>query len=179
MSINELHSSRSVLAGLLFYLLTASLVFAASAPMTVSQLALYQGADREKILIEGAKKEGAFTLYDSHTWFRTIAKEFEKKYPFIKVSEFRTDGRNLIKRALEEISAGQYIADVIATTSEQAAIMKREGVFQEYTLADARYYPDDVKAKGKMASTISGTMRPITAWDSTRRWFLRRKRRKP
>lgn len=78
MSINELHSSRSVLAGLLFYLLTASLVFAASAPMTVSQLALYQGVDREKILIEGAKKEGAFTLYDSHTWFRTIAKEFDK-----------------------------------------------------------------------------------------------------
>ena len=51
--------------------------------------------------IEGAKKEETFTLYDSHTWFRTIAKEFEKKYPFIKVSEFRTDGRNLIKRAIE------------------------------------------------------------------------------
>src|SRR5262249_7969306 len=118
-------------------------------PTTVSQLALYQGADREKILIEGAKKEGQFTLYDSHTWFRTIAKEFEKKYPFIKVSEFRTDGRNLIKRALEEIAAGQYIADLIATTSEQMAIMKRDGVFQEYALADARYYPDDVKMKGK------------------------------
>ena len=29
------------------------------------------------------------------------------------------------------------------------AIMKREGVFQEYTLADARYYPDDVEMKGK------------------------------
>ena len=37
----------------------------------MSQLALYQGADREKILIDGAKKEAAFTLYDSHTWFRT------------------------------------------------------------------------------------------------------------
>ena len=122
---------------------------AAGAPMTVAQLALHQGTDREKILIEGAKKEGQFTLYDSHTWFRTIAKEFEKKYPFVKVSEFRTDGRSLIKRALEEIAAGQYIADVIATTSEQMAIMKREGVFQEYALADARYYPDDVKMKGK------------------------------
>jgi iron(III) transport system substrate-binding protein len=147
--MNRLYSTRSILAGFAFYLLTVSEVSAASAPMTVSQLALYQGADREKILIEGAKKEGAFTLYDSHTWFRTIAKEFEKKYPFIKVSEFRTDGRNLIKRALEEIAAGQYIADVIATTTEQMAIMKREGVFQEYTSADARYYPDDVKVKGK------------------------------
>jgi iron(III) transport system substrate-binding protein len=147
--MNRLYSTRSILAGFAFYLLTVSEVSAASAPMTVSQLALYQGADREKILIEGAKKEGAFTLYDSHTWFRTIAKEFEKKYPFIKVSEFRTDGRNLIKRALEEIAAGQYIADVIATTTEQMAIMKREGVFQEYTSADARCYPDDVKVKGK------------------------------
>ncbi|HEY7318666.1 MAG TPA: extracellular solute-binding protein [Candidatus Binatia bacterium] len=149
MSTRKLQHQSAVLAGLLFYLLTALKAFAAGAPMTVSQLALYQGADREKTLIEGAKKEGAFTLYDSHTWFRTVAKEFEKKYPFIKVSEFRTDGRNLIKRALEEISAGQYIADVIATTTEQMAIMKREGVFQEYYSADARYYPDEVKVKGK------------------------------
>jgi iron(III) transport system substrate-binding protein len=132
---------------LLIFAATSTL--AASAPMSPAELALYQRADREKILIEGAKKEGQFTLYDSHTWFRTIAREFEKKYPFIKVSEWRSDGRNPIKRALEEIRAGQYIADVIATTSEQMAIMKREGVFQEYTSVDARHYLDEVKAKGK------------------------------
>jgi iron(III) transport system substrate-binding protein len=127
----------------------ATNAFAASAPMSISQLALYQGADREKVLIEGAKKEGAFTLYGSHTWYRTVAKEFEKKFPFIKVSEFRTDGRNLIKRALEEIKAGQYIADVIATTGEQMDIMKREGVFLEHYIPDASQYPDEVKVKGK------------------------------
>src|SRR5215831_7589645 len=143
------HRTRLILVVLVSHLLSTTDAFSASVPTTVSQLALYRGPDREKILIEGAKREGQFTLYDSHTWFRTIAKEFEKKYPFIKVSEFRTDGRNLIKRALEEIAAGQYIADVIATTTEQMAIMKREGVFQEYALADARYYPDDVKMKGK------------------------------
>src|SRR5262245_52699073 len=150
------HRTDLILVVLVSYLLSAADVFPASAPTIVSQLALYQGADREKILIEGSKREGQFTLYDSHTWFRTIAKEFEKKYPFIKVSEFRTDGRNLIKRALEEIAAGQYIADVIATTTEQMAIMKREGVFQEYALADARYYPDDVKPKETAVSTMSG-----------------------
>ena len=117
------HRAASILAVLVLYLLNTVNAFAAAAPISASQLALYQGTDREKILIEGAKKEETFTLYDSHTWFRTIAKEFEKKYPFIKVSEFRTDGRNLIKRAIEEIAAGQYIADVIATTSEQMAIM--------------------------------------------------------
>jgi hypothetical protein len=34
------------------------------------------------------------------------------------VTEYRTDGRTLIKRALEEIRAGQYIADVIETPRE-------------------------------------------------------------
>jgi iron(III) transport system substrate-binding protein len=128
---------------------SATNVFSAGAPMTAAQLALYQGANREKILIEGAKKEGAFTLYGSHTWYRTVAKEFEKKYPFLKVTEFRTDGRSLIKRALEEIKAGQYIADVIATTGEQMDIMKREGIFLEHYVPEARHYPDDVKVKAK------------------------------
>jgi iron(III) transport system substrate-binding protein len=123
--------------------------FAAAAPTSIAQLAVYQGADREKILVEGAKKEGAFMLYGSHTWYRTMAREFEKKYPFIKVTEYRTDGRTLIKRALEEIRAGQYIADVIATTGEQMDLMKREGVFLEHHVAEARSYPDDVKHKGK------------------------------
>ena len=124
-------------------------VSAASAPMSISQLALYQGADREKILIEGAKKEGALTHYGSHTWYRTMAKAFEGKYPFVKVTEYRTDGRTLIKRALEEIRAGQYIADIIATTGEQMDLMKREGVFLEHHVPEARSYPEDVKNKGK------------------------------
>ena len=55
------HRARSILSGFALYLLTFSEVFAASAAMTVPQLALYQGADREKILIEGAKEEGQLT----------------------------------------------------------------------------------------------------------------------
>jgi len=149
MLISHSHAITAIAATLTAVLLTAGSVIAASAPMTVSQVALYQGADREKILIEGAKKEGAFTLYGSHSWYRTMAKAFENKYPFIKVTEYRTDGRTLIKRALEEIRAGQYIADVIATTGEQMDVMKREGIFLEHWTTDARAYPDDVKNKGK------------------------------
>ena len=149
MLISHSHAITAIAATLTAVLLNAGSVIAASAPMTVSQVALYQGADREKILIEGAKKEGAFTLYGSHSWYRTMAKAFENKYPFIKVTEYRTDGRTLIKRALEEIRAGQYIADVIATTGEQMDVMKREGVFLEHWTTDARAYPDDVKNKGK------------------------------
>lgn len=138
-----------IFGALSLFLLGAAECLAAAAPASIAQLALYQGADREKILIEGAKKEGAFMLYGSHTWYRSMVREFEKKYPFLKVSEYRTDGRNLVKRALEEIRAGQYIADVIATTGEQMDLMKREGIFLEHHVADAAQYPEEVRHKGK------------------------------
>src|SRR5258705_7319794 len=130
-------------------LTSAALQADAAAPMTIAQIALYQDADREKILIEGAKREGQLTLYDSHTWFRTYVKEFEKKYPFIKVSEWRNDSKNLIRRAMEEFNSSRAIVDVIETTSEGMGLMKRDGLFQEYFTPEARSYPDTVKSKGK------------------------------
>src|SRR4029453_3471241 len=88
-------------------------VWAGNAPMSSAQLALYQGADREKILIEGAKKEGQLTFYNSHTWFRTFVKDFEKKYPFIKVSEWRNDSKNVLRRMLEEAKSARSLVDVV------------------------------------------------------------------
>src|SRR5262249_5022462 len=96
----------------------ATKVLAGSAAMTSAQLALYQGTDREKVLIEGAKREGQFTLYTSHTWFRTLVKDFEKKYPFIKASEWRNDSKTVIRKVLEEVKANRIIVDVVETTAE-------------------------------------------------------------
>lgn len=123
--------------------------FAADAPMTPAQLALYQGADREKILIEGAKREGQFTLYTSHTWFRTFVKEFEKKYPFVKASEWRNDSKNVLRKVFEEAKAGRLLVDVVETTADGMGVMKREGLFQEYYSPEARHYPNELKPRGK------------------------------
>jgi iron(III) transport system substrate-binding protein len=130
-------------------LLVASVVHAASAPMAPAQLALYQGADREKILIDGAKREGQFTLYTSHTWFKTFVKEFEKKYPFVRASEWRNDSKNVIRKVLEEVKAGRVLADVVETTADGMGVMKREGLFQEYYSPEARNYPSELKPRGK------------------------------
>lgn len=121
----------------------------AAATLTASQLALYQGADREKILVEGAKREGQFTLYTSHTWFRTFVKEFEKKYPFVKANEWRNDSKTLIRKVLEEANAGRVLVDVVETTADGMGLIKREGLFQEYYSPEARYYPSELKATGK------------------------------
>jgi len=121
----------------------------AAVPLPASQLALYQGADREKILIDGAKREGQFTLYTSHTWFRTFVKEFEKKYPFVKANEWRNDSKTLIRKVLEEAKSGRVLVDVVETTADGMGLIKREGLFQEYYSPEARYYPNELKPRGK------------------------------
>src|ERR1700746_28622 len=117
-------SKSSIFTIVAFWLLAKAAAIAAGASMSSSQLALYLGADREKILVAGAKKEGQLTLYDSHTWFKTYVVEFEKKYPFIKVSEWRSDSKNLLSRAMTEFSSSRTFADVIETTAEAMWVMR-------------------------------------------------------
>ena len=139
----------SKITSALIVLLTATPLFAANAPMTAAQIALYQGADREKILVDGAKREGQFTLYTSHTWFKTFVKEFEKKYPFVRATEWRNDSKNIIRKVIEENKAGRALVDVVETTSDGLGVLRREGLFQEYFSPEARNYPNELKPRGK------------------------------
>jgi len=133
----------------LIALILAANAYAASAPMSAAQIALYQGTDREKLLVDGAKREGQFTLYTSHTWFKTFVKEFEKKYPFVRANEWRNDSKNIIRKVIEEVKAGRVLADIVETTSDGLGVLKREGLFQEYFSPEARHYPNELKPRGK------------------------------
>ena len=117
--------------------------------MPTAQLAVYRGADREKILVEGARREGQFTLYTSHTWFKTFVGEFEKKYPFVRASQWRNDSKNILRKVLEENKAGRALADVVETTADGMGFLRREGLFQEYYSPEARFYPNELKPRGK------------------------------
>jgi iron(III) transport system substrate-binding protein len=122
---------------------------AANAPMSLSQLALYQGADREKVILEGAKKEGQVVFYNSHTWFKSVAQEFEKKYPFIKVSEWRAEGPDIVKRSIEENRANRNIVDVLESTEANMGTIHKAGLLQEHYSPELRYFDDEVLSKGK------------------------------
>jgi iron(III) transport system substrate-binding protein len=149
MFIAQLMERACFLLTVVICLLPTAKVFSASAPMSVAQLAIYQDGDREKLLVDGAKREGQFTLYTSHTWFRTLVKDFEKKYPFTKVSEWRNDSKNLIRKVLEESKSGRVLVDVVETTADGMGVIKREGLFQEYYSPEARHYPNELKPRGK------------------------------
>ena len=127
----------------------ASIGWAAS----VAEIAMYRGKDREQRLIEGAKKEGQVMFYNSNTWLEVVAQEFEKKYPFVKVGVWRSEGRDVIKRVLEEYASGRYIADVVET-STGIEILQRKGLLQEHYSPEIGAYGDDVKEKGKNGGVL-------------------------
>ena len=119
-------------------------------PMSLAELALYKGTDREKILIEGAKKEGQVIFYTSNTWVAgPVSQEFEKKYPFVKANVWRSDSKALLKRLTEEVTAARYIADVVETSPEYMLILLREKMLQEHVSPELSAYDDDAKIKGK------------------------------
>jgi iron(III) transport system substrate-binding protein len=140
--------SALVAAALLFNTVTS--YGAQRKPLSAAELALYQGADREKILLEGAKKEGQVVFYTSNTWVAgPVSQEFEKKYPFIKANVWRSDSKALLKRLTEELTAGRSIAGVVETSPEYISIMMREKILQEHFSPEMSAYDDEAKIKGK------------------------------
>jgi iron(III) transport system substrate-binding protein len=146
--------SRSTLLSLaiasLAWLSAANSFGAQAKPMSAAELALHKGADREKILLEGAKKEGQVVFYTSNTWIAgPVAQEFEKKYPFVKANVWRSDSKALLKRLSEELTAGRYIGDVVETSPEYMSLMVREKMLQEHWSPELNAFDDEAKLKGK------------------------------
>lgn len=92
----------------------------AKKPTTVAELALYRGPDRQKLLEEGARKEGTLTYYTTATVPTLVLptiKAFNQKYPDIKVEYMRADTMALFTRITEEQRAGNSIFDVMDTSA--------------------------------------------------------------
>src|SRR5215470_18320435 len=106
----------------------AALAFAITAVLTVPRhsvaasvedVAMMKSADRQKILIEGAKKEGKIMWYTTlivDQVVRPVKEAFEKEYPFIQIDFYRGNAENLVRRMLTEYQAKRYDVDVIDGT---------------------------------------------------------------
>jgi iron(III) transport system substrate-binding protein len=68
-----------------------------------------------KELIAAAEKEGSLTYYTANFTEveQEVVKEFNKRFPKIKVSIVRAPGGQLIQRIKTEAAAGKLAADVV------------------------------------------------------------------
>src|SRR5919198_4573673 len=118
---------------------------AASQPKTVSEIALYEGADRQALLEAGARAEGRLMVYTSgvDTQIGPLIDGFSAKYPFIKVDRFRASNEELIPRILEEYRANRYDFDALETTTDSTSVLKEAGALQPFHSPELANYPKD------------------------------------
>ncbi|MGV6874731.1 ABC transporter substrate-binding protein [Pseudochelatococcus sp. B33] len=98
---------------------------------TVGDIATYDGPDRLERLIEGAKTEGALTLYTATPVedVTAITDAFTEKYG-IPVTIWRGSSEDVLRRAVTEIKAGRHDADVIETNGPELEALHRENILQ-------------------------------------------------
>jgi len=85
-------------------------------------------------LIEGAKKEGEVTYYTTMTvdQSKDVVERFEKKYPFLKVSLFRTGGGPLLNKILTEARGGRFAWDVVVGRGEMVIPLTERKLIASY-----------------------------------------------
>jgi iron(III) transport system substrate-binding protein len=104
---------------------------ASAQPSGTAALAAYAGADRERLLIDGARQEGELTLYSSMQVdsITPLQKAFEAKYG-VKVRIWRGSGKDILQRVTTEAAAGRHDVDVMESDSFALEALYREDLLQ-------------------------------------------------
>ena len=123
-------------------------VSAQTKPTTVAEIALYRGADRQAVLEAGARKEGKILIYTVGTQIKPVIKEFEKKYPYIKVELFRAGSAKIARKVVEEYRAGYYKVDGFELASHGLIIPRDRKILQPFYSPETAAYQDDAKEAG-------------------------------
>jgi iron(III) transport system substrate-binding protein len=151
-----------IIGNLFMRLLWVFFVATAATPVTVAQaasveeIALMKSPNREKILIEGAKKEGKITFYTGlivDQVVRPVKAAFEKEYPFLQVEFFRANSDRLSQRVLAENQAKRYEVDIVSGSAAVTTLQRAELMQRFYSPPIAEYPPELKDANGFWGST--------------------------
>ncbi len=113
---------------------------AAAQPKTVTEIANYAGADRQKILEDGARREGTLTLYATGTQIQPLLDRFKQKYPFIKIEMPRASSADTARQVYEEYNAGLYQVDAYELSSYGLVPLRDLGFLQSFKTPEAANY---------------------------------------
>jgi ABC-type thiamine transport system substrate-binding protein len=142
-----------------FSLLLLGVLFCAtelSNAASIEEIALMNRADRQKILVEGAKKEGRISWYTTlivDQVVRPVKEAFEKEYPFIQIEFFRGNAERLVQKMFAEYQAKRYEVDIIDGTVSPTMV-RRANLLQRFYSPALAEYPAELKdAQGYWGST--------------------------
>ena len=120
-----------------------------AAAATIEEVALLKSAERQKILVDGAKKEGKLMFYTAlivDQVVRPLKAAFEKEYPFVQLEFFRANSDRLGEKILTEYQAKRYDVDVdVVSGSGATTVARQAGYLQKFFSPRTAEYPAELK----------------------------------
>lgn len=149
------HGSLGLLAAGMTAALLSSPAFAASVEELLAEINKLPASDRQKRLEDGAKKEGALTVYSNQglETIRAYSDGFAKKYPFVRIDSTRLQGAAGLERILLEHRIGKLQADVVGVDFDNITELLKGGVLGRYDSPEKKFYPSQF-------------------WDKEGRWYV-------
>jgi iron(III) transport system substrate-binding protein len=97
-------------------------------------------------LVEGAKKEGEMIFYTTMTLDQSkeVVDRFQKKYPFIKPTLFRTGGGPLLNKIFTEARGGRHAWDVVVGRAEMVVPLMQRKLIASYRSPETKMLDDDL-----------------------------------
>jgi iron(III) transport system substrate-binding protein len=105
---------------------------AQGARVNMAELAAYAGADREKRLTDGARKEQPLNIYTSAQAddMGALIAGYEKRYG-LKTTVWRAGSEKVLQRAVQEARGNRHTVDVLETNGPELESMHREKILQK------------------------------------------------
>ncbi len=126
-------------------------------PRDVAGIANYAGPDRQKILEDGAKREGSVMVYMTGTQIQPLMDRFRQKYPYIKVEASRLGSVETSQKVLEEYGGGLHQVDVFELAIEGLMGPREQGILQPFTSPEAAAFEKDaIEPQRRWASVRVG-----------------------
>jgi iron(III) transport system substrate-binding protein len=139
--------ARWVLLGAMAAAAPLAAVPASAAPASVAEIANYAGTDRQRVLEDRAKAEGALTLYTTGTQIAPLIERFNRKYPFVKVQMLRASSVDIATRVTQEYGAGLFLVDAFELNSDGLILPRDQGVLAPFTSPEAaNFEPNAIEA---------------------------------
>ena len=105
-------------------------------------------AEREKKLLEGAKKEGEMLWYTNSGIENAnrYVHAFKKNYPSINAQVWRAKTRQVTQRAISEANAGKHLVDVIKPSTDLLPALLEKNLIGKYDTPLRAIYPAQSKS---------------------------------
>lgn len=101
---------------------------------TLAELNAKPAEERQRLLVENARKEGSVTLYTATNTRDTqeVLAGFSKSYPFVKVNFLSLGGPGVLNKILTEYRAGLHAVDVVILTGNNAVELIDKKIVARY-----------------------------------------------